>query len=56
MEKEDIVAIHTLKGELIALGYAKMDSKEIKKSKRGIAAEVDRVIMEKDLYPRMWKN
>ncbi len=56
MEKEDMVAIHTLKGELIALGCAKMNSEEIKKSKRGIAAEVDRVIMKKDLYPRMWKN
>lgn len=55
-EKEDMVAIMTMKGELVALGYAKMDWKEIKKAKRGMVADVDRVVMERTLYPRMWKN
>ena len=27
----------------------------IKKSKKGIAAEVDRVLMKRNLYPKMWK-
>lgn len=56
VEEEDMVAIMTLKGELVALGYAKMGWKEIRKAKSGMAAEVDRVIMERDLYPRMWKK
>ncbi|UCG95545.1 MAG: RNA-guided pseudouridylation complex pseudouridine synthase subunit Cbf5 [archaeon] len=56
IEKESMTAILTLKGELIALGYSKMDSKEMGRSKSGIAAEVDRVVMKRDLYPRMWKN
>jgi len=55
IEKEDMVAIFTLKGELVALGYAKMDSKEMTE-KRGIAVCIERVIMEKELYPRMWKK
>lgn len=56
IEENNMTAILTLKGELVALAYAKMNSEEIKKSKKGIAAEVDRVIMQKDTYPRMWKK
>ncbi len=56
IKKGDMVAVLTLKGELIALGYSKMDSEEIKNSKRGIATSTDRVIMKIDLYPKMWKK
>lgn len=56
VETDDMVAIMTMKGELVALGYAKMDWKEIRKAKKGMAADVDRVVMERDLYPRMWKK
>jgi H/ACA ribonucleoprotein complex subunit 4 len=56
VEKDDMVAIMTMKGELVGLGYSKMDYKEIKKTKKGMAAGVDRVVMERELYPRMWKK
>ncbi len=52
----ELIAIFTLKGELIALAYALMTSEEIKKVKHGLAARIDRVIMEKNVYPRMWKK
>ena len=56
IRKKERVAIMTLKGELVALGVAVMDSEEMKKQNKGICAQIDSVIMEKDLYPRMWKN
>ncbi len=56
IEKNDTVGIFTLKGELVALGCSVMDSEEISKAKRGIAAETDRVVMKINLYPRMWKK
>ena len=52
----ELIAIFTLKGEFIALAYALMTSEEIKKVKHGLAARIDRVIMEKNIYPRMWKK
>ena len=52
----ELIAIFTLKGELIVLAYALMTSEEIKKVKHGLAARIDRVIMEKNIYPRMWKK
>ena len=52
IEKEKLVAIITLKDELIALAKAAMSSEEMMKRK-GLAAKTDRVIMEKGIYPRM---
>ncbi|RDD52507.1 RNA-guided pseudouridylation complex pseudouridine synthase subunit Cbf5 [Nanoarchaeota archaeon NZ13-N] len=51
----DIVGVYTLKNELVAVGVARMSSKEIMESNKGIAIDVDRVLMEKDIYPRTWK-
>ena len=56
IKESELIAIFTLKGELIALAYALMTSEEIKKVKHGLAARIDRVIMEKNIYPRMWKK
>lgn len=56
VRKGVIVAIMTLKGELVAIGRAKMDFEEIMSAESGIAAEVERVIMPRDLYPPMWKS
>lgn len=44
--REKLVAVLTLKGELIALAYANMDAKEAL-SRKGIAAKTDRVILRK---------
>ncbi len=51
-----IVAIMTLKGELVAIGRATMDSEEITSSDSGVVAQIERVIMPRDLYPPMWKK
>ena len=52
IKKGDLVAIMTLKGELVALGKAKMDADEIKEKDYGIAVATDRVIMKKGVYPK----
>ncbi len=51
----ELIAVLTLKGELIALGKAKMTSDEMFK-KRGLAISTDSVIMKKGTYPKGWKN
>lgn len=48
---DDVVAILTLKGELVALAKANMNSEEIMKRK-GLAAKTDRVIIDKKIYPK----
>ncbi len=55
--KGSLVAIMTLKNELVALGYAEMTSDEIMKAQRGgIAVKTTRVVMKKGTYPPMWKR
>ena len=49
-DKEKMIAIMTLKNELVALGQSLMSSDEIMKNEKGIAAKSLRVIMEKDVY------
>jgi len=51
---DDMVAIMTLKGELVALGCAQMSSEQILKSKKGIAARINRVLISVGSYPREW--
>ncbi|MHA1594665.1 MAG: RNA-guided pseudouridylation complex pseudouridine synthase subunit Cbf5 [Candidatus Baldrarchaeia archaeon] len=51
----DLVAIFTLKDEVIALGRAVMSTEEILKKSKGIAATIDRVIMKRGTYPS-WKE
>ena len=47
--KEDIVAIMSLKGELVALGIAKMNSDEMMADK-GIAVQTEKVFMQPGVY------
>lgn len=54
MEKDDLIAILSLKGELIALGRAAASTQEIMK-KKVMAARTDRVVMKRGVYPRAWK-
>lgn len=56
IEERDIVAILTLKGELIALGEAIMRTEDVMKEKRGIAVKTKRVIMKPGTYPKLWKS
>lgn len=51
MKEDDLAAVMTLKGELVALAVAKMASEDMVK-KKGLAAKTDRVVIEKGLYPK----
>ena len=56
LKKGNLVGIYTLKGEIIALGEANMNSEEIKQNDKGIAFNIKRLIMKPDTYPRCWKT
>lgn len=56
LKKGSVVGIYTLKGEIIALGEANMNSEEIKQNDKGIAFNIKRLIMKPDTYPRCWKT
>lgn len=56
VRKRSLVAMMTLKGELIALGRSLMDAEEILERSEGIAVDTERVIMEKGTYPPIWKG
>ena len=48
--KDDAVAIMTLKDELIALGKATLNSKEIVRKDKGLAVKTEKVFMEPETY------
>ncbi|MFH1472649.1 MAG: RNA-guided pseudouridylation complex pseudouridine synthase subunit Cbf5 [Nanoarchaeota archaeon] len=54
IEPNQMVAIMTLKDELVALGSAQMTSQEILKREKGIAAKINRVILPAGIYPKGW--
>jgi len=54
IKPEELTAILTLKGELIALGKAKMSTEEILEKDHGIAIKTERVIMQPGTYPKTW--
>ncbi len=56
IEAGERVAIYTLKGEIIALGCAELSSREILKKRKDVAIRILRVVMERDLYPKLWKK
>ncbi len=56
ISKGDLVALMTMKGELIAVARAEMSTEEILQASRGIVATPQRVFMEPGTYPRMWKR
>mgnify|MGYP000197387147 CR=1 FL=1 len=56
VKKGEMVAMMTLKGELVALGKSRMDAEEIIEKDRGIAVDTERVIMPRGTYPPIWKG
>lgn len=52
MQENELVAVLTLKNELIAVGKALLCSKEMQKKETGIAVKSERVLMEPEIYPR----
>jgi H/ACA ribonucleoprotein complex subunit 4 len=56
IQKGNLVAIYSLKGEIVALGEANMNSQEVRENDKGIAFNIRRLIMKPDTYPRGWKS
>jgi len=52
IKKGDWISILSLKGELIAIGRALLNSKEMLEQNKGLAVKTDRVLMKKGTYPR----
>ena len=51
IKKDDLVAIMTLKDELICLGKARFGSEQIKRREKGVAVKVNKVFMVPGVYP-----
>lgn len=56
IEKGAILTIYTLKGEAIALAKAAESTEEILNLKHGSVATLERVVMPRGTYPRVWKS
>ncbi len=56
IKKNSLIAIMTQKGELVALGQARMTTQEILEAEKGIVAKTIRVIMDRGTYPKMWRS
>ncbi len=56
IRKGETVAILSMKGELVALGVAEMNSEDMITETKGIAVSLRRVILEPGLYPKAWKT
>lgn len=54
ISKGDIVAMMTLKGELIALGKALASGGDMVKVDKGIVVNTERVVMRPGTYPKQW--
>jgi len=56
IRKGDLVAVYTLKNELVCIGRALMNSEEIIEADKGIAVDTERVFLKQGLYPKKWKS
>jgi H/ACA ribonucleoprotein complex subunit 4 len=54
--KGSILAVFTLKGEAVALGKAFVSTEEMLDLRHGAVAGLERVLMERGTYPRVWKT
>ena len=56
INKGSMVALLTLKGEVISLATATATTKEILQMNHGIVAINNRVLMPRGIYPKMWRT
>ncbi len=56
IKKGDVIALFTLKNEIVAIAKALMNAEDMLNAKRGIVAETLRVIMDRGTYPSYWKG
>jgi H/ACA ribonucleoprotein complex subunit 4 len=54
--KDKLVALMSLKGELVAMGNALETTEEIIRAKKGFVVKVHKVFMKPGTYPRGWKK
>jgi H/ACA ribonucleoprotein complex subunit 4 len=54
--KDSMAAVLTLKGEVIALAKALLSTEEIINLKHGTVATLQRVVMPRGTYPKVWKS
>lgn len=52
IKEGDLVAVFTLKDELICLGNARLNSEKILEEEKGLAVNTTKVFMERDVYPK----
>jgi len=55
IKKGDTVAVMTLKNELVALGIAEMESREMTEKEKGVSVKTHKVFMETGTYPKFNK-
>jgi H/ACA ribonucleoprotein complex subunit 4 len=56
IKKSDMVVILTQKGEAVAFARALTSSRQILNSSHGFASKTDRVLMDRNVYPKMWSK
>jgi H/ACA ribonucleoprotein complex subunit 4 len=56
LKKDDLVAIYTQKGEVVALAKTLLPIEEIKENTKGYAFETKRIIMTANTYPKRWRT
>ncbi|HEX2021391.1 MAG TPA: RNA-guided pseudouridylation complex pseudouridine synthase subunit Cbf5 [Candidatus Thermoplasmatota archaeon] len=54
LAKDDLAACFTLKGELVAVGRAKMSADDASKRDSGVLLKTERVVMAPGTYPKGW--
>jgi len=52
IERNDLVAVFSLKGELICVGSSEMSLKEIEKKEKGTVVNKTKVFMDRNVYPK----
>lgn len=56
LKKDDLVAIYSQKGEIVALAKSLLSEDEIKENTKGYAFETKRIIMAPGTYPKRWHS
>ncbi|TRO53313.1 RNA-guided pseudouridylation complex pseudouridine synthase subunit Cbf5 [Candidatus Bathyarchaeota archaeon] len=56
IQKDSLIAVLTLKGEAVALAQSLLSTDEIMDLKHGTVANLQRVVMPRGTYPRVWKS
>lgn len=54
LRKGSICAVLTVKGELVALAESAVDAEELRRMRKGQVTRKTRVLMPRDVYPRLW--